>query len=88
MTKTKLLLSGFLGAALLATPVMAQEAVQEPGNMAFNYPDSHYLTGGYGVRGTPGPGYYYSHRFVGPRTPLPFGPAYVPLYGEPDYYPY
>jgi hypothetical protein len=43
-----------LGAAavlstVLATPLMAQEATQEPGMIGFNYPNSHYMTGGYGV---------------------------------------
>jgi hypothetical protein len=34
----------------LATPLMAQEATQEPGMIGFTYPNSNYLTGGYGVR--------------------------------------
>jgi hypothetical protein len=43
-----------LGAAavlstVLASPLMAQEATQEPGMIGFNYPNSHYMTGGYGV---------------------------------------
>jgi hypothetical protein len=54
--------------------------------MAFNYPDSHYMTGGYGVHASPRPGYYYRHRLVGPGTALPFGPAYTTIYGEPDLY--
>jgi hypothetical protein len=73
-------------ATMLATPALAEEATQEPGIMAFNYPDSHYLTGGHGVRATPWPGYYYRHRYVGPGTALPFGPAYATIYGEPDLY--
>ena len=84
--KRKILLAGFIGAAMLAGPAMAQEVTQEPGPMAFNYPDSHYMTGGYGVHASPRPGFYYRHRFVGPGTALPFGPAYITIYGEPDYY--
>jgi hypothetical protein len=86
MTKRAILFAGLIGAATLATPVMAQEATQEPGTMAFNYPDSHYLTGGYGVHASPRPGFYYRHRYVGPGTALPFGPAYTTIYGEPDFY--
>jgi hypothetical protein len=32
------------------TPVMAQETMEEPGTIGFNYPNSRYMTGGYGVR--------------------------------------
>ena len=54
---------GLVAATMLAaTPVMAQEVNQEPGAIGFNYPNSRYLTGGYGVRATP-PGYYYGNRF-------------------------
>lgn len=49
MTKLKLLGALFLSTAL-ATPVLAQEATQEPGMIGYNYPNSHYMTGGYGVR--------------------------------------
>ncbi len=67
MTRLKLLSAGLVAAAaLLTTPVMAQEATQEPGVTGFNYPDSHYLKGGYGHRFSPGPGFYYRHQFVGP----------------------
>jgi hypothetical protein len=31
-----------------------------------HYPNSNYLTGGYGVRATPRPGYYYRRDFYGP----------------------
>ena len=34
-------------------PVMAQEATQEPGMIGFNYPNSHYVTGGWGVHTPP-----------------------------------
>ena len=62
---------GLVAATMLAAtaPAMAQEVNQEPGAMGFYYPNSNYLTGGYGVRATPGPGYYYGNRFQpGPRV--------------------
>jgi hypothetical protein len=66
MTRLSILTAGLL-AATLATPVMAQEVNSEPGPIAQNYPDSDYMTGGYGARMTPGPGYYYRHyRYYGP----------------------
>ena len=50
MTRAKLLGAAAILSTALATPVMAQEATQEPGVIGFNYPNSHYLRGGYGVR--------------------------------------
>jgi hypothetical protein len=50
MTKLALLGAAAMLSAAFATPVMAQEATQEPGMIGFSYPNSHYLTGGYGVR--------------------------------------
>jgi hypothetical protein len=50
MTKLKLLGAAAVLSTALATPLMAQEATQEPGMIGFNYPNSHYMTGGYGVR--------------------------------------
>ncbi len=50
MTKLKLLGAAAVLSTALATPVLAQEATQEPGMIGFNYPNSNYLTGGYGVR--------------------------------------
>lgn len=49
MTTLKLLGAAAVLSTALATPLMAQEATQEPGMVGFNYPNSHYLTGGYGV---------------------------------------
>jgi hypothetical protein len=49
MTKLKLLGAAAVLSTVLATPLMAQEANQEPGMIGFNYPNSRYLTGGYGV---------------------------------------
>src|SRR6476660_5699382 len=50
MMKLALLGAAAAVSAVLATPVVAQEATQEPGMIGFNYPNSRYLTGGYGVR--------------------------------------
>jgi hypothetical protein len=50
MMKLKLLGAAAVLSTVLAVPLMAQEATQEPGMIGFNYPNSHYLTGGYGVR--------------------------------------
>ena len=62
MTRLKLVAAAVVATAVLASPAMAgMEATQEPGAVGFNYPDSHYLTGGYGARGSPGPGFYYRH---------------------------
>jgi len=64
MTNCKKLSLGLVAATMmLATPAMAQVVYQEPGVMSFSYPSSAYVTGGYGVRATPGPGYYYGNRF-------------------------
>jgi hypothetical protein len=49
MMKLKLIGAAALLSAACAAPVMAQEATQEPGTIGFNYPNSHYMTGGYGV---------------------------------------
>ena len=68
MLKTTLLSAGLLSVAMLATPVMAQEATQEPGVMGFNYPNSAYLRGGYGHKFTPGPGYYHGGGYYGSRA--------------------
>jgi hypothetical protein len=63
MTRLKLLGAAAVVSTVLATPLMAQEATQEPGMIGFNYPNSHYLTGGYGTR-TP----WNTDRY--PRIPL------------------
>jgi hypothetical protein len=59
------------------------EATQEPGAFGFNYPDSRYMTGGYGVRAAPGPGFYYSHPAPGAMYGVP-----VPAYGYYRFYRY
>lgn len=65
-------------ATALATPAMSQEATQEPGMIGFNYPNSNYLRGGYGVR-LPNRSYHYRHVYA-PRAyygPGYYGPVYV-----------
>jgi hypothetical protein len=54
-------------ATTLATPLIAQEATQEPGMIGFNYPNSRYMTGGYGVR-TPYNSGRYPRMFAAPRV--------------------
>jgi hypothetical protein len=66
MTKLKIASAGLIAAAMLAGPAMAQEATQEPAAMGQHYPNSNFLTGGYGVRATPRPGYYYRRDYYGP----------------------
>ena len=81
MTKLKLLGAAAILATALATPAMSQEATQEPGMIGFNYPNSNYLRGGYGVR-TPSPydNSYYHEGYYGPRV---YGPR---VYGPRAYY--
>ena len=62
MMNYKKLSIGLVTATMLATPVMAQGVYREPGAMGFNYPSSRYITGGNGVRATPGPGHHYRNR--------------------------
>jgi hypothetical protein len=86
MTKATFLFAGLIAAAALTTPVLAQEATQEPGVMGYNYPNSRYLTGGYGARFTPGPGYYYRNQYhayprVGAFATAPWDESYA--YGAP-----
>jgi uncharacterized membrane protein len=78
MTKLNILHAGFIAAAMLVTPAMAQEATQEPGAMGQHYPDADYLTGGYGSRATPRPGYYFQRDHYGyGYGPTVYGPAGV-----------
>jgi len=81
MTKLNILHAGFIAAAMLITPAMAQEATQEPGAMGQHYPNSDYLTGGYGARATPRPGYYFRRDHYG------YGYGYGYRYGPPVYGP-
>ena len=83
MMKLTMLGAAAILATALATPAMSQEATQEPGMIGFNYPNSNYLRGGYGVR-TPsrhdysyyGPrGYYGPGAYYGPRAYYGPGPV-------------
>ena len=82
MMKLKLIAAAAVLSAACAAPVMAQEATQEPGMIGFNYPNSHYMTGGYGVH-TP----YNTGRYPRLRGDFAYvGPAYVgPRYYAPGY---
>ncbi len=87
--KMKFLSAGLLSVAMLATPVMAQEATQEPGVMGFNYPNTAYLKGGYGHSFTPRPRDYY-YGFAGRAPSLRTAPEgyYAGPYGYPYRYGY
>lgn len=76
MRKLVLLGAAAILTTTLVTPLMAQEATQEPGTIGFNYPNSRYMTGGYGVR-TP----YNTGRY-----PRMFAPPVVVEYGAPGVY--
>ena len=73
MMKLKLIGAAVVLSAACAAPVMAQEATQEPGMIGFNYPNSHYMTGGYGVHTPYNTGRY--PRLRGDYTYV--GPSYV-----------
>ena len=77
MTKLTLLGATAILATALATPAMSQEATQEPGMIGFNYPNSNYLRGGYGVRLPSRYDYsYYGPRvYYGPRAHYGPGPV-------------
>lgn len=81
MTTLKLAAAAIVAMAAFATPAVAgMEATQEPGAVGFNYPDSRYMTGGYGVRASPGPGFYFRHPAPRAMYEIP-----VPAYGYPAY---
>ena len=58
MTKVGILSVGFIARHADDT---CDGAGGNPGarRIRFYYPNTHYMTGGYGVRATPGPHYYY-----------------------------
>ena len=62
MMNCKKLSLGLVAATILATPAMAQGVKQELGAPGVHHQNSRYLTGGYGVRAKPRPGYYYGNR--------------------------
>jgi hypothetical protein len=76
MTKLTLLGVAAILATTLATPAMSQEATQEPGMIGFNYPNSNYLRGGYGVRTPSRHDHSYYYGGYGPRAY--YGPGYGP----------
>jgi hypothetical protein len=78
MTKLTLLGAAAILATALATPAMSQEATQEPGMIGFNYPNSDYLRGGYGVQTPSRHDYSYYHGgYERPR--VYYGPGPVGL---------
>lgn len=85
MNKVKILAAGCIAAAMLIGPAIAQEATQEPGAMGYTYPDSHYLTGGYGHKFSPRPGFYFRHQPYGPSAMIDVPAASV--YGYYGYGP-
>ena len=74
MMKLKLLGAAAILSTALATPLMAQEATQEPGMIGFSYPNSNYLLGGYGVRL---PNRWERHSFGHYAPPAYYAPGYV-----------
>ena len=74
MMKLTMLGAAAILATAFATPAMSQEATQEPGMIGFNYPNSNYLRGGYGVRLPSRYDYSYYHGDYGPRYYRP-GPV-------------
>ena len=76
MTKLTLLGAAAILATALATPAMSQEATQEPGMIGFNYPNSDYLRGGYGVRTPSRHDYSYYYGGYGPRAYYGPGPGW------------
>src|SRR3954466_4417544 len=76
MMKLTLLGAAAIIGTALATPAMSQEATQEPGMIGFNYPNSNYLRGGYGVRA---PRRHYQNYYRGGYGPRAYyGPGYGP----------
>ena len=88
MTKLKLLGAAAALATVIATPVMAQEATQEPGAIGFNYPNSHYVTGGWGVHTPPSWTGRYPRVYVGPVAAPAYGYGYAPDVAAPTFSPY
>ena len=74
MMRLKLLGAAAILSTALVTPLMAQEATQEPGMIGFSYPNSNYLLGGYGVRL---PNRWERHSFGHYAPPAYYAPGYV-----------
>ena len=88
MTKLKLLGAAAALATVIATPVMAQEATQEPGAIGFNYPNSHYMTGGWGVHTPPSWTGRTPRVYTGYVAAPAYGYGYAPSVNAPTFGPY
>ncbi len=88
MTKLKLLGAAAALATVIATPVMAQEATQEPGMIGFNYPNSHFVTGGWGVHTPPSWTGRYPRMYTGYVAAPAYGYGYAPRVVGPEFGPY
>ena len=73
MTKLRIFGAVAILSTAFVTPLMAQEATQEPGMIGFNYPNSAYLRGGYGVR-LPN---QWERQGIGYYAPRVYGSGYV-----------
>ena len=62
MINYKKLSLGLVAVTMLVTPATAQGSRHELGVPGVHHQKSRYLTGGYGVRATPRPTYYYGNR--------------------------
>lgn len=88
MTKLKLPGAAAALALLIATPVMAQEATQEPGILALHYPNSHYVTGGWGSHTPPGWTGGWPRIYIGHVQAPAYGNGYAPSVDAPTFGPY
>src|ERR1700756_1035623 len=87
MTRLKWLGAAAALATVIATPVMAQEATQEPGMIGYNYPNSHYVTGGWGVHTPPSWTGRYPRVYTGYVAASPYGYGYAPSVYAPTFGP-
>jgi hypothetical protein len=85
MMKLKLLGAAAALATVIATPVLAQEATQEPGAIGFNYPNSHYMTGGWGVHTPPSWTGRYPRVYTGQVVAPAYGYGYAPSVDAPTF---
>jgi hypothetical protein len=88
MTRLKWLGAAAALATVIATPVMAQEATQEPGMIGYNYPNSHYLTGGWGVHTPPSWTGRWPRVHTGYVAAPAYGYRYAPSVYAPTFGPY
>jgi hypothetical protein len=85
MTRLKLLGAAAALATIVATPVMAQEATQEPGMIGYNYPNSHYVTGGWGTRTPPSWTGRTPRVYIGHVAAPAYGYGYAPDVNAPTF---